>query len=212
MTESGDHPLFAAIYDPAVALAERTFLPKHRDWLLEGLGDGDDVLDVGAGTGAMFPYFADVPGPSYAAVEPDRHMLRRAADRADREGVDVALEHAGAADLPYDDGGFDRVLAALVFCTIPAVDAALDEIHRVLAPDGEFRFLEHVHGDGWRGELQDAVNPLWRRVAAGCNLNRDTVATLEAREDLAVVEHERFDEGVTPVRPLVRGRVRLVED
>lgn len=209
MTESGrENPLFAAIYDPAVAIAERTFLPKHREWLLRGLDDGDQVLDVGAGTGAMFPYFADVPGPTYHAIEPDRAMWRRAADRADREGLDVEIEIAEAGEMPYEDGAFDRVVAALVFCTIPDVDAALDEIHRVLGPEGELRFLEHVHADGWRAGLQDAVNPVWRRLAAGCNLNRDTVAAFERRDDYELVAVERFDEGVTPVRPLVRGVMR----
>ena len=47
------------------------------------------------------------------------------------------------AQLDLADGSVDCVLSTYTLCTVPAVDAALLEIHRVLKPDGDLHFLEH---------------------------------------------------------------------
>lgn len=98
----------------------------------------------------------------------------------------------------------------------PAIEhpvfAALAEIARVLRPGGQFRFLEHVHADGWRGTGRDLLNPLWERVAAGCQLNRDTVDRFVRHDAFAVDEIQRLEFGVFPVTPIVRGRLRRQRD
>lgn len=201
------HPLFARIYDPATALIERTILRPHRTYLVDGL-DGD-VLDLGAGTGAMFPYFAArAPSMTLHAIEPDPHMRRRAAGKADDLGLAVDLRGAGAESLPYADDSFDAVVASMVFCTIPDFEAALSEVARVLKPGGEFRFLEHVVDDGWRARFQSLIAPLWKRVAGGCHLTRQSASLFAAERALDIVEIDRLNLGVTPVRPFVRGRLR----
>ena len=206
MSNDGDpaHPVFAAIYDPAMAHAERTILESHREYLAEGLTGS--VLDLGAGTGAMFPYFQK--RASVHATEPDRHMRRRARERAEREGSDVKLHDAGAADLPFPDGHFDAVVSSMVFCTVPDVEGSLAEVRRVLRPGGEFRFLEHVADDGWRETVQTTVAPAWKRLAGGCHLTRRTASRFAGDDAFDVVEMDRFELGVTPVRPFVRGRLR----
>jgi len=97
------HPLFAAIYGPATAIAERTLLRPHRVYLVDD--PGETVLDVGAGTGAMFPYFDAV---SLHAIEPDPHMRERAEKKARELGLDVDIRSATAESLPYDDDTFDK--------------------------------------------------------------------------------------------------------
>lgn len=203
------HPLFAAIYDPVMWLAERTVLRPHRTYLAEGI-DGR-VLDLGAGTGAMFPFFGTGDGSERAvelhAVEPDPHMRKRARGRAERLDLDVEIRAARAESLPYPDDSFDVVTASMVFCTVRDVEAAIDEVVRVLVPGGEFRFLEHVAADGWRYSLQTMMAPVWRTVAGGCHVTRRTPAQFVRAEALDVVELERIPIGVTPVRPFVRGRL-----
>lgn len=201
--------LVAAVYDPVTWVAERALFRSHREYLASDLGDR--VLDLGAGTGGMFEYFADPPrsDPPAAlhAIEPDPHMRKRAAKRADRLDLDVELRSDRAESLPYADDSFETVVASMVFCTIADVNAAIEEVGRVLEPGGELRFLEHVVDDGWRRELQRTIAPIWRRLAGGCHLTRRTHATFAADPAFEVVELERLSVGVTPVRPFVRGRL-----
>ncbi|WP_052368107.1 class I SAM-dependent methyltransferase [Haloferax sp. ATB1] len=206
-TDSPSHRLFAAIYDPVTKPAERTLLREHREYLTEDLHGA--VLDIGAGTGAMFPYFERAQTRDSElvvhAVEPDPHMRRRAVQKAKDVGLDVEIRSDGAQSLSYDDDSFDVVVGSLVFCTIPDVDAALGEIARVLKPGGELRFLEHVHADGWVGSVQNAVNPVWRRGAAECHLNRDTRATFESEDRFEMREIDELAIGVPPVKPFICG-------
>lgn len=201
------HPVFAAVYDTLNRGAEERLVREHREYLAADLRG--TVLDLGAGTGAMFPYFRSArerdPSLVLRAIEPDPHMRRRAVRKASDLDLDVEIRPEGAGSLPYDDGSIDVVVASLVFCTIPDVEAALDEVARVLEPGGEFRFLEHVRADGWLARVQGAVNPLWRRAVAGCNLDRDTVVVFEADDRFTMADLDELAFGVPPVKPFVRG-------
>jgi len=165
------------------------------------------VCDLGAGTGGMFPFFASAasenPDLSIHGIEPDPHMKRRAERSAGEENLDVDLRLARAESLPYDDDSFDIVVASLVFCTIADPDRALEEVRRVLRPDGELRFLEHVRSDGRFGRLQDLLTPAWKVCGAGCHLNRD-FRSVVIESLLEPIEIERI-EGPPPATPILRG-------
>src|SRR6056297_3239918 len=200
-----DSDVLAALYD---RLPDRFLVGPHREYLAADLSG--NVLDLGAGTGAMFPYVDDVADGDleYHAIEPDPKMRRRATRKAEAADVQVHLRDARGESLPYADNSFDTVLSSLVFCTIPGFNAALDEVARVLRPGGELRFLEHVRNDGWRARAQDALTPLWSRAAGGCQLNRATVARFVADDAFEVLDVERANVGVFPATPIVRGRLR----
>ncbi|MUW14795.1 methyltransferase domain-containing protein [Halorubrum sp. CBA1125] len=202
------HPFFAMVYDPATALIERTLLRPHREYLVADLEGA--VLDLGAGTGAMFPYFAAVESDvtTFHAIEPDPHMRRQAEEQSRTHSLDVTIDDSPAESLPYRDDTFDVVIASMVFCTIPGVETALSEVSRVLKPGGEFRFFEHVADDGWRGRVQGVLAPLWKRLAGGCHLTRQTASRFAVDSTFDIVEVERLHLGVTPIRPFVRGLLR----
>jgi SAM-dependent methyltransferase len=203
MSDHG-HPIVARLYDPVMAGPEQTIMVEHREFLA-GNRDGV-VLDLGAGTGAMFPYFEGTDVEVHA-LEPDPHMREQARERAAELDVDVTFVDAGAEDLPFDDATFDTVIASLVFCSIPDPEAALDEVARVLGPDGDFRFIEHVRARGAVGRLHDAAAPAWHAVAGGCHLNRETGDLFQAHDHFEVQEFERF-EGSIGLMPMIRGRLR----
>jgi ubiquinone/menaquinone biosynthesis C-methylase UbiE len=88
---------------------------------------------------------------------------------------------ASAEALPFRDGSFDTVLSGLVFCSVPDARRGLDEIRRVLRPDGRLRMLEHVRSTRpWKARFQDRIAPIWLRVSGGCHPNRETEATVAA--------------------------------
>lgn len=194
------HPVVAKLYDTVMAVPERTMLPEHRRALAANLSGR--VLEIGAGTGAMFSYYDEEV--ELHAVEPDPYMRTQASEQASELGVAVELSDAGGEELTYTDDSFDAVVASLVFCTIPDHEAALSEVARVLKPGGEFRFLEHVRADGALGHAHDLLAPAWHTVAGGCHLNRETGELFRTDDRFELLSYERLDGAV----PMVRGRMR----
>lgn len=197
------HRVFAALYDPLTRPAEHRLRP-HREWLADGLSG--HVLDLGCGTGAMLPYLCGRDLDLHA-VEPDPHMRKRAKRRAAELGCSIEIRAGEAESIPYPDDRFDAVVVSLVLCSVSDVEASVEEIARVLKPDGECRFLEHVRAEGRRARLQEVLTPCWRRVAGGCRLDRDTPASFVSRPDLRVETLQRVPIGMTPAAPILRGRV-----
>lgn len=210
MTET-DYPLFARLYDPVMALPERLVLGEHREYLASDLSGR--VLDIGAGTGAQFSHVAarnEVS--SLDAIEPDGYMRRRAENRATDLELPVRVADARAESLPYDDDAFDAVLASFVFCTIPDPRTALDEVARVLAPGGEFRFVEHVQGTGGVGLAHTLLAPCWHAAAGGCHLDRETGDLFRHEDRFELLAYDRSETGATRLLPIVRGRMRRRSD
>lgn len=199
------HPIVAALYDPAQLYFERLQGPEHREYLARGL-DGR-ILEIAVGTGAMIPYYERQVGDGAVVhgVEPDPGMWSQAREKLEDSDCSMRLVSARGEALPYPDGAFDHVIDSGLLCSVPSVDAALAEIRRVLAPDGEYRFLDHVRSDGIVGRSQDVLTPLWRWTFGNCHLNRRLQPALEESERFRIEEIARVSAGHWPVREFLRG-------
>lgn len=163
---------FAAFYDRRGRRGESPYLRELRS-RVAGEATGR-VLEIGAGTGFNFAYYAD--GTSVVATEPNPEMLLRAQPRAREHGID--LHPAPAERLPFDDGSFDTVVATGVFCAVDDPVRALSEVHRVLRPGGELRFSEHVRAPGRvRRAMQRTLDPLHYRLFH-CHIGRETIGSM----------------------------------
>lgn len=196
------HPIFAALYDSVFAVLDRlSFSPHRRQTAAAARGR---ALEIGVGTGRNLELYENAR--TIVGIEPDPEMLKRARRKAAACGKPVALVLAGAEALPFRDGSFDSVVASLVFCTIPEVDAAAREVRRVLAPGGAFHFFEHVRAENrLASRLQDFVTPLWKGLFAGCHPNRETLPVFE-RAGL------RFETAERHGALLVRGTARVARE
>jgi ubiquinone/menaquinone biosynthesis C-methylase UbiE len=195
------HPIFAAFYDYFVEKIDRKGLARYREKAAGGATG--QVIEVGAGTGRNFPFYRAID--RLIATEPDPYMRRRAIKRTGGLPFPVLLLPDRAEALSAPDRSADSVVATLVLCTVSNPVTALREIRRVLAPEGSFRFVEHIRAEGpRRARLQDLMTPLHKKIAAGCHPNRDTVGLIE-REGFRVLELERFPLGPPWVRPHVFG-------
>lgn len=193
------HRWFAAIYDKQMRSMERGLMAEMRRQVL---GDvKGDVLEIGAGTGANFEYYAT--DARVIALEPDPFMLRRAEAKLAALGrTNIAVQLLPAERLPFDESSFDTVVSTLVLCTVDDVPRSLAEIRRVLRPGGELRFVEHVRGAGLAGRAQDLIKPVWGYFGAGCNPNRRTEEALRAGGFDVIVTDRRKIMGFAP---LIRG-------
>lgn len=200
--------LFAAVYDPVMASAERGRLGAKRHELLAGLHG--DVLDVGAGTGANLAHLAATVD-RLIAVEPDAAMAHRLWPRAAAHPSNVeVVVGAGAEALPLPDRCVDVAVTTLVLCTVQDPQAAVSELRRVLRPEGRLVVIEHVlDPDPRRARWQRRLTPAWRRVAHGCHLDRDTRTTL-ARGGFDVSEVENWELSLRgPTVPAISGIARV---
>ena len=81
--------------------------------------------------------------------------------------------------MPVEASAFDTVVVTYSFCTIPDLESTLTEIRRVLKPNGQLLFIEHgLAPDEPVQKTQNWVNPFWKRIAGGCNLNRNIPALI----------------------------------
>lgn len=199
------HPWIAAVYDHLNVYFEHSQAPPHREYLATDLAGR--VLEIGPGTGAMFPYYAahGHPSASYHGAEPDPAMRRQARLTAAEAGLEVSLTGARAESLPYADDSFDALVSSCVFCSLPDVERALDEIARVVADSGEFRFFEHVRSDGWLGRGQAALTPVWRRFGGNCHLDRELAPLLLEHDRFEVTNAAKYSVGHYPIRLFLRG-------
>lgn len=144
---------------------------RMRRWREETAGKaGGRVLEIGIGNGATIGFYDDID--ELIAVEPDAAMRRYLEPRAEAAPFPVRILPVSGERLPLDDDSVDTVVSNLVYCTIPDVAASYAEVHRVLKPGGEFRFVEHVRGGRFGGRVHDVITPVWRWVGAGCHPNR----------------------------------------
>ncbi len=165
-------------------------LVEDRKRRLLGAIEGD-VLEIGPGTGANLRYFSR--GARWTGVEPNPFMhsyLRRTAARL---SLLTDLRLCGGETLPASNASADAVVGTLVLCSVTNPEAVLREIVRVLKPGGRFFFVEHVAAPaGTRlRDMQRLFRPLWRALADGCRIDRDTAALIE-RAGFHEVFHEEF--------------------
>ncbi len=210
--EQKGHKWFASIYDRMMARAERSFMRRVREEIAGGARGR--VLEVGAGTGANFPYYNDL-AQEITATEPDPYMLERARRRAEEVGRSIDLRQAPAEQLPFEDDSFDTVVSTLVMCTVADPLRALSEVRRVLKPSGQLRMYEHVRYDHAFGAFwQDLITPAWRWFGAGCHPNRDTASFVrQAGFDFEQLELTKPHPPIPPMvfaRPHITGIARPV--
>jgi ubiquinone/menaquinone biosynthesis C-methylase UbiE len=195
---SEGHRIFAALYDRMNGAMERDWMGERRSHLLSGARG--TVLEIGGGTGANLPHYRNVERVTVS--EPDPFMREKLRRKLTTAHVPVKVSEAGAEALPFPDGSFDTVVSTLVLCTVRDQELALAEIRRVLRPGGRLLFIEHVRSEGRMAHWQDRIEPLWKRLLAGCHPNRDTVAAIEAAgfeiEALESFEPPVYLSGITP--------------
>jgi SAM-dependent methyltransferase len=124
-----------------------------------GVADGQRVLDVGCGPGALTTELvARLGGSAVTAVDPSGSFVMAA--QARNPGVNVLV--ASAERMPFGDRTFDAALAQLVVHFMSDPVAGLAEMARVTRRDGVVAACVWDHAGG-RGPL----GPFWRAAREG---------------------------------------------
>ena len=137
--------VFTPLYDRVMALTMREprWRPQLAQRVLDGLQDGDVVVDVGCGTATQaIDLAARRPGIRVIGVDGDQQILELA--RAKPGGERVELRVGDATELPLGDGSAAAVICSLLLHHLaPAAKSkALREAHRVLRPGGSLHVAD----------------------------------------------------------------------
>lgn len=171
------HTVFARLY-PRLSQAIEPQTSPYRGELLAGLTGR--VIEVGAGHGLNFAHYPPTV-TEVIAVEPEPHLRALAEDAARDAPMPIQVVDGTAEALPATDASMDAAVASLVLCSVPDQAAALAELHRVLHPGGELRFLEHVRAETQGlARAQRLVDVVWPLLFGGCHTSRDTPAAIQA--------------------------------
>lgn len=146
---------------------------------------GEQVLDVGCGTGTLTLEAARWVGCEgcVTGIDPGDQQIAHARAKAARRHVDVDFQVGVIERLPFFDQTFDVVLSTLMMHHLPAPlkNQGLAEIARVLKPGGRLIIADFTH-------KQERTGPAARFHAGGSRLHDLETFLREARFDQVASE------------------------
>lgn len=146
-------------------------LARYRQQLLADVSG--EVLEVGFGTGLNLPYYPSTVH-KIVTVDPNQGMGAIAKKRISSSSIPVESYALSGEQLPFANSTFDSVVSTWTLCSIPNVEQAIYEAHRVLKPGGRFFFIEHgLSAEPRIQQWQHRLTPVQKIIADGCHLDRN---------------------------------------
>ncbi|OUT98399.1 MAG: hypothetical protein CBB90_13865 [Gammaproteobacteria bacterium TMED30] len=173
-----------------MSLYQKYLLPKLLNWAMKApalsklrselipSAEGK-VLEIGMGSGLNLPHYDGISG--LIGLEPSEELQNLAEDMLIQTHFPSEMLTGSAEDIPLESNTFDTVVMTWTLCSVTDPVLALSEIKRVIKPGGKVIFAEHGKSpDQNIRKLQKTLNPLWSRIAGGCQLNREIVDLYES--------------------------------
>jgi ubiquinone/menaquinone biosynthesis C-methylase UbiE len=119
---------------------------------LLGVSPGENVLEIGCGSGAVTRALAEriAPGGKAIGLDACAPLLPIARRLADEAGLGNLIEfrHGDCRDLPFSDASFDVTLAVTTLSHVPNAERALQEMVRVTRSGGRLGIFD-MDGDSF---------------------------------------------------------------
>mgnify|MGYP001185948429 FL=1 len=131
------------------------------------------VLEVGIGSGLNLPFYDRNKVSELVGIDPSLELWNKRQPIKDL-GFHYEFIKGVAEDMPFGKDNFDTIVITYTLCSIPDFQSALESLRKVLKPNGKFLFCEHGKAPDKNVLLtQNAINPIWKLIGGGCNINRD---------------------------------------
>jgi SAM-dependent methyltransferase len=174
-----------------------------------GVRDGDDVLDVGSGTGALTAAAAAAaPSSRILGIDPAAPCVAFA--QARHPGDLIRFEVGDAQDLKLADGSVDRTLSLLVLNFLPNPGNALKEMMRVTRPGGTLAAAVWDYAQG-----MEMLRVFWDEAIAlnpALDARDERHMPLSREGELAVLWREHRLQGVADTALAIETRFSSFDD
>ena len=138
------------------------------------------VLEIGMGSALNLPFYDKTKVEFIWGLEPSDGMRKRAADNLSQSPIEVKWLDLPSEEIPLEDNSADTVLLTYTLCSIAGWETALQQMRRVLKPEGKLIFCEHGEApDASVLKWQNRITPYWKKIGGGCHLNRPIAQYLE---------------------------------
>ena len=175
-----------------MSLYENYFLPKLLDFCcgMEGFQNKRSqivpmahgrVLEIGIGSGLNFEHYNFDKIDEIVGVDPAVSSIAIARSRSSQYNSKISFIESSAESIALESSSFDCVVVGYSLCTIPEPLKALAEARRLMKPTGSLLFMEHgLAPEQNIQKWQHRLTPGWKKIAGGCNLNRDIADLISA--------------------------------
>ena len=168
------------------------------------------ILEIGIGSGLNLPFYGASVEKLYG-LDPSEELLSMARKKARNVPFAVEFLNQSGTEIPLDGRCVDTVVTTWTLCTIPDPIKALQEMKRVLKPEGVLIFAEHgLAPEATVQRWQRRLNPLWNRIGGGCNLDRKIDALIAAAGFAITDLTTEYAKGPRPLSYIYCGRARPV--
>jgi phosphatidylethanolamine/phosphatidyl-N-methylethanolamine N-methyltransferase len=149
---------------------------------------GDDVLEVGVGTGLALPHYNR--DKRITGIDLSKEMLRKARERTREECLShvQSLHEMDAEATTFPDASFDIAVGMFVASVVPNPRRLLTELRRLVRPGGNILLINHfAAAKGPRWWVERALAPASRALGWHPDFTMDAIFSAE---DLARIEAE----------------------
>lgn len=146
---------------------------------LAAISEGSEVLDVASGTGETACFLASTYRCRVQGVDISPEMVKRAATKAQKRGIDANFTTGDATDLPFEDGRFNVVISECTLCFLDK-ERVTAEMIRVAKPGGRVAIHDLAWKEGTPAAVREKLAELenerpetlagWRHLFEGAGL------------------------------------------
>ena len=131
-----------------------------------------DILEIGIGLGNNFCFYPNIVKKITAI---DIYIRNIKNDR-----MEVNIKPCICKDMRFPDNSFDTVVTTFCLCSLSDIKNILEEVKRILKPEGRLILLEHGKAiKTYEEKLQKDSNFMFNIFSCECNMDRDYFKLVE---------------------------------